>query len=162
MVAALNSLLVITLAHAKESPAYTQFLDTINKTAAQIYHVPNSLTEEVNFLRVYEKKSFSPVFITDEVKCNLRPYSYNSDWKGHIFSLTFADMVRNVWFSVQVVNESLTKFGRLPNGRYFSHEMYNRSFDSVSGQPFRIDENGDRDALYTVLGVPLGGKDLQV
>ncbi|XP_055351377.1 atrial natriuretic peptide receptor 1-like [Paramacrobiotus metropolitanus] len=56
------------------------------------------------------------------------------------------------------VNGNLTE---LPNGSAFSRLMYNRSFDAVSGLPFKMDGNGDRDAVYTVLAVTTNGTELE-
>ena len=39
------------------------------------------------------------------------------------------------------------------DGAGLAKRMYNRSFASVDGLPFKVNGNGDRDAFYTVFGV---------
>jgi hypothetical protein len=52
-----------------------------------------------------------------------------------------------------MANETLKNGGDLSDGRRFARSLYNRIFPSVDGALFNVNNNGDRDSIYAVLGM---------
>ncbi|KAL3286771.1 hypothetical protein HHI36_001266 [Cryptolaemus montrouzieri] len=56
------------------------------------------------------------------------------------------------------LNETLSEGGDIRNGRRITSKMWNRDFHGITGH-VRIDDNGDRDADYSILDLdPITGK----
>ncbi|XP_055357706.1 atrial natriuretic peptide receptor 1-like [Paramacrobiotus metropolitanus] len=63
--------------------------------------------------------------------------------------------------AAEMVNETISLGYNLSDGIELTRSMYRRNFSSVMGTPFIIDENGDRDAAYSVFGVSAQTKSFQ-
>jgi len=56
------------------------------------------------------------------------------------------------------LNETLTEGGDIRDGVNITRRMWNRTFEGITGH-VRIDDNGDRDADYSILDLdPINGK----
>uniref|UniRef100_A0A8D8TCN0 Guanylate cyclase n=3 Tax=Cacopsylla melanoneura TaxID=428564 RepID=A0A8D8TCN0_9HEMI len=82
-------------------------------------------------------------------------YTYSAGEEVNFFVGAFYDGVQLLGMAL---NETLTMGLDLKDGKSITKLMWNRSFHGITGD-VRIDENGDRDADYSILDLdPISGK----
>lgn len=60
------------------------------------------------------------------------------------------------------LNETLTEGGDIKDGISITRKMWDRDFNGITGH-VRIDDNGDRDADYSILDLdPITGRSLKI
>ncbi|EDS26635.1 conserved hypothetical protein [Culex quinquefasciatus] len=82
-------------------------------------------------------------------------YTFVEDEEVNFFIGAFFD---GVYLLGMALNETLNEGGNIRDGSAITRKMWNRSFDGITGH-VRIDDNGDRDADYSILDLdPITGR----
>ncbi|OQV23370.1 hypothetical protein BV898_02816 [Hypsibius exemplaris] len=69
-------------------------------------------------------------------------------------TLVYAKFAFDAFHTIAMTaNETVKRGGDLSDGRTFAHSLYNRIFPSIDGTVFNVNNNGDRDSIYTVVGM---------
>lgn len=111
-------------------------------------------------LRVSLLQPTSPTFqeFADNVRENALSeynYTFNEGEEVNFFIGAFYD---GVYLLGMALNETLTEGGDIRDGVNITRRMWNRTFHGITGH-VRIDDNGDRDADYSILDLdPINGK----
>ncbi|XP_065206670.1 atrial natriuretic peptide receptor 1 isoform X2 [Planococcus citri] len=111
-------------------------------------------------LRVSLLEPTSPLFynFSQRVKQTAKEqynYTFATGEEVNFFIGAFYD---GVYLLGMVMNETLTAGGNISDGKAITELMWNRTFQGVTGL-VRIDENGDRDADYSILDLdPITGE----
>nr|XP_029730687.1 atrial natriuretic peptide receptor 1-like isoform X2 [Aedes albopictus] len=111
-------------------------------------------------LRVSLLQPTSPSYqyFADQVRLRAkRDYNYTfvEDEEVNFFIGAFFD---GVYLLGMALNETLNEGGDIRDGTAITRKMWNRSFDGITGN-VRIDDNGDRDADYSILDLdPITGR----
>ncbi|XP_068144161.1 atrial natriuretic peptide receptor 1 [Drosophila tropicalis] len=111
-------------------------------------------------LRVSLLQPTSPKFqdFADNVRENALAdynYTFGEDEEVNFFIGAFYD---GVYLLGMALNETLSEGGDIKDGVNITRRMWNRNFEGITGL-VRIDNNGDRDADYSILDLdPINGK----
>ncbi|XP_055641677.1 atrial natriuretic peptide receptor 1 isoform X2 [Toxorhynchites rutilus septentrionalis] len=82
-------------------------------------------------------------------------YTFVEDEEVNFFIGAFFD---GVYLLGMALNETLNEGGNIRDGTAITRKMWGRSFDGITGH-VRIDDNGDRDADYSILDLdPITGR----
>nr|XP_017002067.2 receptor-type guanylate cyclase gcy-28 isoform X2 [Drosophila takahashii] len=111
-------------------------------------------------LRVSLLQPTSPKFqdFADNVRENAL-YDYNYTFgEGEEVNFFIGAFYDGVYLLGMALNETLTEGGDIRDGVNITRRMWNRTFEGITGH-VRIDDNGDRDADYSILDLdPINGK----
>ncbi|XP_002006469.3 atrial natriuretic peptide receptor 1 isoform X2 [Drosophila mojavensis] len=111
-------------------------------------------------LRVSLLQPTSPTFqdFADNVRENaLTEYNYTFG-EGEEVNFFIGAFYDGVYLLGMALNETLTEGGDIRDGVNITRRMWNRTFHGITGH-VRIDDNGDRDADYSILDLdPINGK----
>jgi len=111
-------------------------------------------------LRVSLLQPTSPKFqdFADSVRENAL-YDYNYTFgEGEEVNFFIGAFYDGVYLLGMALNETLTEGGDIRDGVNITRRMWNRTFEGITGH-VRIDDNGDRDADYSILDLdPINGK----
>ncbi|XP_030376658.1 atrial natriuretic peptide receptor 1 [Scaptodrosophila lebanonensis] len=110
-------------------------------------------------LRVSLLQPTSPTFqdFAEHVREMAKKYNYTFG-EGEEVNFFIGAFYDGVYLLGMALNETLTEGGDIRDGVNITRRMWNRTFNGITGH-VRIDDNGDRDADYSILDLdPINGK----
>lgn len=88
----------------------------------------------------------------------IREFIYESNDRVHQVNFFIGAFYDGVYLLGMALNETLSEGGDIRDGLAITRRMWDRDFIGITGH-VRIDDNGDRDADYSILDLdPITGK----